>query len=149
MPRTIKILIVIETSLLLHRIVYALDRAADRLLREGVGISHGRAALLRAIAVGGRKNQHELARVLGHTDPAVTAMIKELAAAGMVEDTPDPQNGRRRIVTLTRAGADVVARATAILDAAMTDLVAAAAVDTRVLDVELRKIDTLLNPKGL
>jgi DNA-binding MarR family transcriptional regulator len=138
----------IEVSLLLHRIVYALDRSADRRLRDGLGVSHGRAVLLRTIGVNGPCSQHKLAVELGHTDPAITGMVRELVSAGLVEVRPDPGNGRRRLVSLTPAGADVVARVTAVLDAAMAELVRVAGVDTRTLTAELTKIDAVLAPTG-
>ncbi|HEX5534882.1 MAG TPA: MarR family winged helix-turn-helix transcriptional regulator [Actinomycetales bacterium] len=138
----------IEVSLLLHRIVYALDRAADRRLRDQFGVSHGRAVLLRVIGVKGPCSQHELAVELGHTDPAITGMVRELVSVGLVEVRPDPDNGRRRLVSLTAAGADLVARVTAFLDAAMAELVSAADVDTRTLVAELTKIDAVLGPTG-
>lgn len=145
---SVKILNVIEISLLLHRIVYALDRAADRRLRDQFGVSHSRAVLLRVIGLKGPCSQHELAVALGHTDPAVTGMVRELVAAGLVEVLPDPGNGRRRLVSLTASGTDLVARVTAALDAAMAELVRAAAVDTRILAAELAKIDAVLVPTG-
>lgn len=138
----------IETSLLLHRVVYALDRAADRRLRESLGVSHGQAVLMRAIDVAGPCSQHELAVHLGHTDPAVTGMVRGLSSAGLVAVRPDPGNRRRRIVSLTPDGLALVRLVTSMLDAAMAELVRVADIDTRVLDAELRKIDAVLTPIG-
>jgi DNA-binding MarR family transcriptional regulator len=139
---------VIEVSLLLHRIVYALDRAADRRLRDEFGVSHGRVVLLRVISLKGPCSQNELAMELGHTAPAITAMVRELATAGLAEVQPDPENGRRRLVSLTSSGADLVRRVTTVLDGAMAELLRAAGADTRTLSTELAKIDAVLSPTG-
>jgi DNA-binding MarR family transcriptional regulator len=138
----------IEVSLLLHRIVYALDRAADRRLRDQFGVSHSRAVLLRAIGLKGPCSQHELAVELGHTDPAITGLVRELSSAGLVEVLADPGNRRCRLVSLTDSGTDLVTRVTAVLDDAMATLVRAAAIDTRTLVAELAKIDAALVPTG-
>lgn len=141
----LKILRMIETSILLHRVVYAMDRAADRRLRDALGISHRRAALLRAIGTVGPSSQHDLAARLGHTDPAITSMVRSLRADGLVEVTVDPSNRRRRLVRLTDEGEALVARATSILGRDMAALVRVSRVDLDALRRQLVKLDTHLS----
>ena len=56
----------------------------------------------------------ELAHLAGTTPPTVTKLIKDLEGRGFVHRTPDEQDGRVSIVTLTEEGrrvADAVGRA--------------------------------------
>jgi len=55
-----------------------------------------------------------LARALGVSKPAMTNTLQRLEAAGWAAVTPDPDDGRRKRVTLTPAGA--AARQAALVD---------------------------------
>ncbi|NIJ04597.1 MarR family winged helix-turn-helix transcriptional regulator [Frigoribacterium faeni] len=47
-----------------------------------------------------------LATTLGFSSPAVSNLLHRLQDAGLVVCTPDPSDGRRKIVTTTEAGRD-------------------------------------------
>ena len=49
----------------------------------------------------------ELAELVGTTPPTVTKLVKELEGKGLIARTPDEQDGRASIVTLTEAGKEV------------------------------------------
>jgi DNA-binding MarR family transcriptional regulator len=114
---------------LLHKLVFALDRAADQLLRAHVGISYKRALFLLVLQQHGTITQHELACALGYSDPAVSTMLLELAKQGYVTMAPSPAHGRKRLVTLTDKGRDVVMEGIQLLDARFDQLLVTAAVD--------------------
>jgi DNA-binding MarR family transcriptional regulator len=122
-----------ETSLLLHRVVAALDRAGDRALRSELDISHSRAVLLLLVDREGPISQHDLAERLGCTDPAVTALLREVSRDGLVEVSVDLANRRRNLVSLTSRGRRVVADASVLLGNRFAQLLAVADVDNEEL----------------
>src|SRR6266566_7170036 len=101
---------------LLHKLVFALDRAADNLLRTHLGISYKRALFLVVLQQCGTVTQHALAVALGYSDPAVSTMLLELAKAGYITTTKSPAHGRKRLVSITPQGSAVVAQARSLLD---------------------------------
>jgi DNA-binding MarR family transcriptional regulator len=137
---------VIETSILLHRVVASLDRAGDRILRSTLGLSHSRAVLLLVVERRGPLPQSALADELGCTQPAVTGLLREVTRDGHAEVRVDQANRRRRIVSLTPAGRSVVAAATTLLDQRFTELLAKAGTDGSALHAQLADIDRVLNP---
>jgi len=113
----------------LHKLVFALDRAADTLLRAQLGISYKRALFLLILQDHGTITQHELAVALGYSDPAVSVMLLQLAKDGYVTTTPSPEHGRKRFVTITPSGSEIVAKGRELLDARFDRLMVAAGVD--------------------
>lgn len=114
---------------LLGRFMLALDRAADHLLQAEVGISYKRALFLTVLQHCGTVTQHELAVALGYSDPAVSTMLMELAKDGHVRVTRSQTHGRKRLVTITPEGSEVVAQARRVLDSHFDRLLAIAGVD--------------------
>ena len=138
----------IETSVVLHRVVAALDRAGDRFLRAEFGISHSRIVVMLLLHRGGPTGQHDLAVQLGITDPAVSGLVRELVRDGHVTVEVVPANRRQRVVSLTAAGADLVERAGSHLEGRFAALLAASGVDNDELFALLSRIDKTLNPEG-
>jgi DNA-binding MarR family transcriptional regulator len=118
---------------LLGRFVFALDRAADHLLQTQVGISYKRALFLTVLQRCGTVTQHELAVALGYSDPAVSTMLVGLAKDGYVQTTESKTHGRKRLVTITATGSEVVAQARQLLDAHFDQLLVIAGVDAQQL----------------
>lgn len=116
---------------LLHRVVFDMDRAADRLLRQRLSISYKRALFLLILKLRGTVTQHELAVALGYSDPAVSTMLLELAKEGFVQTAPSPKHGRKRLVTITRKGMAIVAKTRQFLDSQFAQLMESAGVDAR------------------
>ena len=76
---------------------------ADRVLASrGLGRAHHRA--LYFIERAGSIPVQELLATLGITKQALTRVLRELMDAGLVERRRDPVDGRRGILTLTKAG---------------------------------------------
>jgi DNA-binding MarR family transcriptional regulator len=139
---------VFETSVLLHRVVSALDRAGDRFLRAEFGISHSRMVVLLLLHRGGPTDQHDLAGRLGITDPAVSGLVRELVRDGRVEVAVAPSNRRRRVVSLTAAGTELVDRAGRHLEDRFAALLAESGVDDDDLFALLSRIDKTLSQGG-
>jgi len=116
---------------LLHKLVFELDRAADQLLRTHMGISYKRVLFLAVLQECGTVTQHALAVALGYSDPAVSTMLLELAKDGYLSTTPSPEHGRKRLVTITPKGSEVVANGRHLLDSRFDQLMQAAGVDAQ------------------
>jgi DNA-binding MarR family transcriptional regulator len=116
-------------SYLLHRLVFALDRGADRLLRTHLAISYQRLLFLAILQHHGTMTQHELAVAMGYSDPAISTMLRELARDSLVQIAPSPTHGRRRLVSLTPRGREVVTAGRRFLDERFAELLRAAGVD--------------------
>jgi DNA-binding MarR family transcriptional regulator len=116
-------------SYLLGKFMFELDRAADHLLQTQVGISYKRALFLLVLQHSGTVTQHELAVALGYSDPAVSMMLVELARDGYIQTTKSPEHGRKRLVTITPKGNEMVARGRQLLDEHFDQLLVQASVD--------------------
>lgn len=116
-------------SYLLGRFMFELDRAADHLLQTQVGISYRRFLFLTVLQHCGTVTQHELAVALSYSDPAVSMMLAELARDSYLQTSQSPKHGRKRLVTITPKGNEVVARGRQLLDAHFDQLLAEASVN--------------------
>src|SRR5216683_997461 len=99
-----------SAAYLLHQLVFELDRAADSLLRTQIGISYKRAVFLLVLEECGTVTQHELAVALGYSDPSISTMLVELAKEGYLQTIVSPQHARKRLVSITAKGSEVVAQ---------------------------------------
>jgi DNA-binding MarR family transcriptional regulator len=124
---------VVDASLsyLLGKLMFDLDRAADQLLRTQVGVSYKRFLFLTVLRQCGTVSQHELAVALGYSDPAVSTMLVELAKDGSVQTTKSKTHGRKRLVTITPKGSEVVAKGRQLLDAHFDQLMVIAGIDAQ------------------
>jgi DNA-binding MarR family transcriptional regulator len=85
-----------QSALHAHRIV------TEAFMAGGARGYHFR--LLATLAEYGPASQASLGRRTGIDRSDVVAAINELAAAGYVDRSPDPEDGRRNVITLTAAG---------------------------------------------
>jgi DNA-binding MarR family transcriptional regulator len=95
-----------------------------------MGISYKRVLFLAVLQECGTVTQHALAVALGYSDPAVSMMLLELAKEGYLRTTPSPEHGRKRLVTITPKGSEVVANGRHLLDSRFDQLMQAAGVDS-------------------
>ncbi|MFI6984383.1 MarR family winged helix-turn-helix transcriptional regulator [Embleya sp. NPDC050154] len=98
---------------------------AHRLASEGfaeVGARGYHYRILAALDEFGTASQVELGRRCNMDRSDVVAAINELAEAGYVERTPDPDDRRRNRVTLTTAGHRQLRRMNRTLDRVQDDL---------------------------
>ena len=116
---------------LLHKLVFELDRAADQLLRTYAGISYKRALFLLVLQDHGTITQHELAVALGYSDPAISAMLLELAKDGYIRTTNSPEHRRKRLVTITPKGSKTVTKGKHLINSHFDQLMESARVDSQ------------------
>jgi len=114
---------------LLGKLVFEIDRAADKLLQTHVGISYKRALFLIVLQHCGTVTQHELAVALGYSDPAVSTMLAELAKDGYIQTTKSPEHARKRLVAITPKGNEVIAQGRHLLDSRFDELMLIADID--------------------
>ena len=104
-----------STGFLLSRIGSVAQRSWLGLLAEH-GVTPHQHALLLVLQQRGPTGQHELTRVIGVDPRNVVSIIDGLVESGLVIRTIDPEDRRRRLVSLTasgRAAAAVLARGAA------------------------------------
>lgn len=58
----------------------------------------------------GSRTITEIALEIGHSQPSVTKIIKELTAAGLVSNNPEPADKRRNISVLTKKGKELAVK---------------------------------------
>lgn len=92
----------------LHVLNARLDRAADRIVQQHLGISYRRLLALVLVAEFGASTQRELAAALGVTEQSTSRMTGVLVEAGWLRAESEPGNGNRRRLTLTAAGRQLV-----------------------------------------
>lgn len=116
---------------LIGKLMFEMDRAADQLLQTQASISYSRFLFLTVLQHSGTVSQHELAVALGYSDPAVSTMLVELAKDGYIRTTPSPEHGRKRLVTITPKGNEVVAQGRQLLDSHFDQLMLIADIDAQ------------------
>lgn len=107
----------------LHTLVSRLERAGDRILREGYGMSYRRFLVLVMVGELGVATQRALAESLAVSEPSASRMVAALADTGLLSVAPDPGGGNRRRIALTDAGRSFVERAGTELIQQLTELV--------------------------
>jgi MarR family transcriptional regulator, organic hydroperoxide resistance regulator len=78
---------------------------ADRRCIEEAGITTAQAAALAVIDEQPGVSQRRLARALHQTEPSITSLVRRMIAAGLIDRTMDPSDGRTRALGLTDRGA--------------------------------------------
>lgn len=100
---------------------------AQRLVTEGLSGADARKwhyAALAALEESGPASQATLSARTGIHRSDLVAVINELAARDMVERTPDPEDRRRNVITLTPSGRRQLRTLEQILAAAQDELLA-------------------------
>lgn len=131
----------------LHKFVFSLDRAADRILTDQLGISYRRVLFL-AVLSEGSMTQHKLATILGYSDAAVSSMLLELKKFGYVTVTASPGSGRKHTVRLTHEGKALSEKAKKILDDKFAALGKMSGVDLHIYSQLTEQLYKALNGKG-
>jgi DNA-binding MarR family transcriptional regulator len=112
----------------LHALVAVLDRAADQILRDRLGLSFNRYLTLLTLQRLGTATQRELAAELGVSEPSVSRSIPPLAEAGHLTVSSVAGEGNRRRVELTAAGEKLVDEAADVLEDAFAQVMTLAGV---------------------
>ena len=112
-----------DLSFDLHRLTARLDRAADRILDETLGLSYRRFLTLLLVGELDRPTQRALADALGVSEPSASRMTSVLVEAGYLQIGPAPQGGNRRQLSLTPAGKEAAKRGRELLERRFAELV--------------------------
>ena len=86
------------------RLALVTGRLNRRLRTAGGGLSHGLLSALATISKQGPLRLAELAQVEQVSAPSTTRLVAELEAKGLVSRTPDPDDGRAILISVTEAG---------------------------------------------
>lgn len=116
---------------LLHKLVIELDKIADEILHKECNLSYKRYYFLLTLQYNGELTQHQLARALGYSDPAVSTMLQILAKEKYVVITPSQDHRRKRLVTLSAKGEKTTRRASNVLHNYFNSFMKKSGVDTR------------------
>ncbi|WP_025159038.1 MarR family winged helix-turn-helix transcriptional regulator [Leifsonia aquatica] len=93
------------------RLALAAGRLNRRIRSATGGLSHGQLSALSTIVRTGPLRPSEVATVESVAAPTVTRLVSELEARGLVERTPDPDDGRSFFVSGTDAGIELLLEA--------------------------------------
>jgi MarR family transcriptional regulator, lower aerobic nicotinate degradation pathway regulator len=88
------------------------QRHATIFAREiGINLTSPQWAALSKLAEMGACSQNQLGRLTAMDVATIKGVIDRLTARGLTETSPDPEDGRRLLVSLTRAGQQLVEKA--------------------------------------
>jgi DNA-binding MarR family transcriptional regulator len=90
-----------------------------QVLAEAIGLGTTESQALSYLEVHGSTGQSELARDLGLTSSALTALVDRLERQGVAERVPHPQDRRRSMIRVTERGATLVLKSHDWLDATL------------------------------
>jgi DNA-binding MarR family transcriptional regulator len=133
---------------LIQRLGIALERAADGILRQHLGVSFSRFYCLTALAHFDEVTQHDLAVAVGYTDPSISTMVMELHRDDLVAVRQSAEHRRKRLVSLTPQGRELVTRGSGLLEEHLAELMKVARVDVEAYGAMTERLLTaLLNKK--
>ena len=107
----------------LRRRILALATPSDLTLSQS--------AVLSRLHKGGPASASDLAAYEGIRPQSMAATLAALAGHGLVQRSPDPQDGRKQVISLTRAGRDLLESDRAVRQEWLTE-----AVQNRYTDAE-------------
>jgi DNA-binding MarR family transcriptional regulator len=88
------------------------QRHATIFMREiGINLTSPQWAALSKLAETGPCSQNQLGRLTAMDVATIKGVIDRLTARGLTETSPDPEDGRRLVVSLTRAGQQAAEKA--------------------------------------
>lgn len=124
----------------LHDLVHEMDSLADTMLQQRLGVGVGLFVFLTPLSYGTLDLTH-LAKALNLTRAATSKRVPSLERDGWVTTAPDPNHGRRVLVSLTAEGSEMVSQGREMLSQAF-DAVAdnAPDVDGEALNGQLQSL---------
>jgi DNA-binding MarR family transcriptional regulator len=115
----------------LHALVAVLDRAADQILKQRLGITFSRYLTLLTLQRLGSATQRELATELGVSEPSISRSVPLLTDEGFLTVTSVAGGGNRRRVELTSVGEKLVNEAADVLEDSFAQLMEASGVNAK------------------
>jgi len=132
----------------LHRLVWTLDKYADKYLQTKFQLSFSRFHVLAVLHGSNKITQHQIAEALMISDAVISRMIGDLAQTGYVEITKHPSHGRKHVVELTKAGQMIVDSANKHLNGVVAKTVEQAGVSETSLTKSVAAVQTQLTKLG-
>jgi len=115
----------------------------------GLGLTPQQGWILRVLSAQGPMSLHCLAQWVFMDDPTACRIVKTLHEKNLVVSLPDPGHGRRNIITVSPAGAELVPALEAQAEALAADLEAGLSAEERLqLKRTLLKVIANLTPPG-
>jgi len=111
-----------EIMRLMRRLSMAQRARKTELLRP-LGLQPGQDVVLMELALAGSASQNELAQLAEVDEPSVGRSIARLEKRGLIARTQDPDDSRRRLVTLTDGGHALIPEIREIYEQVATDAV--------------------------
>ncbi|MVU83351.1 MarR family transcriptional regulator [Nocardia sp. ET3-3] len=124
----------------LNHVVVDTRDAWKRAVAERTGMPFSRFRVLRRL-LPGALSAKQLAVAAGMDAPATTVVVNDLEERGLVTREIDPNNRRSKLISLTRAGEEVLAEALATPYPAPAELATLDPSDLRTLHALLRKLE--------
>lgn len=93
------------------RLAVAVGRINRRIRPTGDGLSHGLMSALSTIVRQGPIRPSELARIEAVAAPTATRAVADLESRGLIDRSPDPEDGRSSLLAATDDGVTAVMHA--------------------------------------
>jgi DNA-binding MarR family transcriptional regulator len=129
-----------SNSFIIHRLAIEMDKVADAELKNKLSLSYNRFYFLLTIEQGGTQTQHALAVSMGFSDPAVSNMLIELLEDGYVSVVIDPDHKKRRLISLTPKGREMLSTAIEVLDQCFSSVALTAKINEDSYGVESQRL---------
>lgn len=100
---------------LLTHTATVVDRQADQVLQERLGIGTSQFRILRTLQQAHHSQQRELADHLGQTEASISRQAKLLREKGFVSTQVNPKNKREHIMQLTPKGVQITEAAQEVM----------------------------------
>jgi DNA-binding MarR family transcriptional regulator len=108
----------------------------DAALAGAMGLSLSELLILRRLRLEGPSTAASLAAAEQVTHQAITQNLSELKSAGLVEAAPDPDDGRKKRITVTDAGNRLFESVSASRNAWLTRIIEAAVAESELPDLD-------------
>lgn len=128
----------------LHHIVALIDAYADARLTADFGVSFSEYHVIAVLFDEEPTDVTGLASCLGISKAAVSKRLPSLVRSGLVTTNPDPDHGRRILITLTDQARAIVAQAAPQLEAEFHNTLADSGVDLTHLNTDLTRLIAIL-----
>jgi DNA-binding MarR family transcriptional regulator len=101
----------------LRRLSAAIDADAARVYAaEGIAFEQRWFGVINQLALNGQMSVSSLADALGISHPSVSEARQSLEKAGLIKSAQDPADSRRRVLTLSPAGAELICQLRSVWD---------------------------------
>jgi len=105
-----------EIGFKIHKLVFLLNRQADKNLHQNLKITYSQVLILQAVKSRGAVSQRDIARYWETTDAAVSRQANILVYKGYIQKRENEKNRRQHILSLTPKGNFILSQSSRILE---------------------------------